>query len=207
LERRGSGQILTLTTPLPPRQEAGEVSWNQLTAGTYPWPAFGLLLGGVRLLSGQTQSRYNYAAGEMVSLANDPKVYPLLYELFAPNGQTRRVQAAGGLLLLGALDQAGTYHLRGLQGSTSSRGVSVNTPASDTLLERLEPKDLDNLLGADNYRLAREHNQIESSVGQARYGRELFPLMMVCVAGLFLAEQAMSNRFYKLRLTPARSAA
>lgn len=207
LEPRGEGQILTLTTPLPPKNQSGEVPWNTLTAGTYPWPAFGLLLGAARLLSGQTQSRYNYAVGETVSLSNDPKVYSTHYELFAPNGQTRRVQAANGMLLLGTLDQAGTYRLRGLQGSVAGRGVSVNTPASDTVLERLEPKDLDGLLGAGNYRLAREHEDIESSVGQARYGRELFPLLMVCVAGIFLAEQAMSNRFYKLRLTPARAAA
>lgn len=204
LERRGNGQILTLTTPLPPKNEPGEVPWNALTAGSYPWPAFGLLVGAVRLLSGHTQARYNFAVGETVSLGNDPKVYPSLYELFAPNGQTRRVQTAEDLLLLGTLDQAGTYRLRGLQGRTNGRAVSMNTPASDTLLERLAPEDLDSLLGAGNYRLARERDEIESSVGQARYGRELFPLLMVCVAGLFLAEQAMSNRFYKLRLTPAR---
>lgn len=205
LERLGNGQILTLTTPLPATNEAGEVPWNALTSASYPWPAFGLLVGGVRLLSGQSQTRTNFSAGETVSLPNDPKVYPTFYELYSPAGQSRRVQAANGMLLLGNLDQAGTYHLRGLQGSSTSRGVSVNTPADDTQLARMEPSDLDSLLGADNYRLARKRSEVESSVGQARYGRELFPLMMACVAALFLAEQAMSNRFYKLQLTPARA--
>ena len=207
LERRGTGQILTLTTPLPAANIVGQTPWNALTSGSYPWPAFGLLVGGVRLLSGQTQSRYNFNAGEAVSLANDPKIYPTFYELFSPIGQSRRVQADGGMVMLGNLEYAGTYRLRGLQGSSVSRGVSVNTPADDTALTRLEAADLDNLLGAGNYRLARHQNEVESSVGQARYGRELFPLLMACVAALFLAEQAMSNRFYKLQLAPARAKA
>lgn len=205
LERRGTGQILTLVTPLP--SAPGADTWNDLTAGSDPWPAFGLLLGAARLLSGQTESRYNFTAGQSVTLANDPKVYPTFYELFAPNGETRRIQSSDGVLVLGTLDQAGTYRMRGLQGSSLSRGVSVNTPSKDTLLDRLEGKDLDNLLGAGNYRFARQKSEVESSVGQARYGRELFPVLMACVAGLFLAEQAMSNRFYKLRLAPAKAKA
>lgn len=207
LERRGSGQILTLTTPLPATNAVGQVPWNALTSASYPWPAFGLLVGGVRLLSGQTQNRYTFAAGESVSLANDPKIYPSFYELYSPAGQTRRVQATDGLLLLGNLDQSGTFRMRGLQGSTTNRSVSVNTPADDTLLVRLEAVDLNKLLGEGTFRLARQRNEVESSIGQARYGRELFPLLMACVAAIFLAEQAMSNRFYQLQLNPTRARA
>jgi len=203
LERRGAGQILTLVTPLPARLESGQASWNALTSGESSWPAFGLLLGSVRYLSGQTQLRTNFTAGETVALPNDPKAFPTTYELYTPQGQSRRIQATDGQLTVGQAEQAGTYHLRGLQGSHSSRGFSVNTPASDTQLDRMSAEDLDALLGAGNYRLARDKTSVESSVGQARYGRELFPLLMACVAALFLAEQAMSNRFYQFRLTPA----
>lgn len=201
LERRGEGQIMTLVTPLP--SQVGKAAWNELMSGSDPWPAFGLLVGAARLLSGQLQNRTNFAAGESVVLDNDPKQFPTNYVLFAPNGERRNLQADKNLLMLGSLDQAGTYRLRGLQGSQVVRGVSVNTPVADTQLDRLAVSDLDALLGQGNFRVARNQNEVESSVGQARYGRELFPLLMACVALLFLGEQAMSNRFYKLKFAPA----
>ncbi len=204
LERRGEGQIMTFVSPLP--SQVGKNSWNDLFSGSDPWPAFGLLVGAARLLSGQMQNRTNFAAGESVVLNNDPKQYPTNYILFAPNGDRRNVQADAGNLLLGSLQQAGTYRLRGLQGSQVVRGVSVNTPVADTQLDRVLASDLDVLLGQGNYRVARNQSEVESSVGQARYGRELFPLLMACVALLFLGEQAMSNRFYKLRFAAAPAA-
>ena len=202
-ERRGEGQIMVLLTPLP--AQGGKQSWNELMSGSDPWPAFGLLVGAVRLLSGQLQNRTNFAAGESVVLDNDPKQFPSNYMVFAPNGERRNLQADNGALLLGSLDQAGTYRLRGLQGSQVVRGVSVNTPVADTQLDRLASSDLDAILGQGNYRVARDQSEVESSVGQARYGRELFPLLMACVAMLFLGEQAMSNRFYKLKFAPANT--
>ncbi len=203
LEQRGAGQIMTLVTPLP--SDSGADSWNDLFAGADPWPAFGLVIGSARLLSGQAQARYNYTAGEAVALPNDTRQFPTNYMLFSPNGERRNVQAENSLLVIGNPEQAGAYRLRGLQGSSVTRGVSVNTSAADTLLERMEPKELDTMLGADNYRLARRQEEVESSVGQARYGRELFPLLMACIAGLFLAEQAMSNRFYRMQFMPAKA--
>ena len=200
LERRGEGQILTLLTPLP--SQIGKDSWNELLSGSDPWPAFGLLVGAARVLSGQLQNRTNFAAGESVAIDNDTKLFPSNYLMFSPDGQRRNLQADQGTLLLGALDQAGTYRLRGLQNSQVVRGVSVNTPVADTVLDRLNTSELDVLLGEGNYRVARNQGEVESSVGQARYGRELFPLLMACVALLFLGEQAMSNRFYKLKFAP-----
>lgn len=205
LERLGNGQILTLITPLPDKIERNHSPWNKLTSNSDPWPAFGLILGAVRMLSGQTQSRYNFMSGESIFLNNDPKVFPLLYELYSPRGDMRRVEATNEQVSLSGLDQAGTYRMRALQGSAASRGVSINTPTNDTVLDRMESKDLDSLLGSGNYRLARDVSEVESSVGQARHGRELFPLLMACVAAIFLAEQAMSNRFYKLPLAPVRT--
>lgn len=204
LERRGEGQILTLVTPLP--SQVGKDSWNELLSGSDPWPAFGLLVGAARVLSGQLQNRTNFSAGESVALDNDPKLFPANYTMFAPDGQRRNLQADQGTLMLGALEQAGTYRLRGLQSSQIVRGVSVNTPVQDTALERLNASELDVFLGQGNFRVARNQNEVESSVGQARYGRELFPLLMACVALLFLGEQAMSNRFYKLKFAPSASA-
>jgi hypothetical protein len=196
----GRGQVITITTPIPEPQQLDRPLWNELSVGADTWPSFFLLLGCVRTLSGADQARVNYAVSETIILKNDPLRWPSRYELFLPNAQSRGVEAMAGEVSLGHFDQPGVYRLRGQRSGPVTRSVSVNVTAADTALERLTEEQLSERLGEDAYRLARDRDDIESSVGQARYGRELYPLLMVFVAGLFLAEQAMSNRFYKLKL-------
>ncbi len=202
----GRGQVITITTPIPEPAQSSRPLWNELSVGEDTWPSFGLLLGCVRTLSGADQAKVNYTVGESVSLTNDPLHWPSRYELFLPNAQSRSVEALDGRINLGQFDQPGVFRMRGQRTSPVTRSVSVNAPAADTLLERVTPSQLDERLGADTYHLARNRDEIESSVGQARFGRELFPLLMLFVAGLFLAEQAMSNRFYKLKFSRTQGA-
>lgn len=202
----GRGQVITITTPIPEPSQSARPLWNELSVGEDTWPSFGLLLGCVRTLSGADQAKVNYSVGELVSLTNDPLHWPSRYELFLPNGQSRGVEALEGRINLGQFEQPGIYRLRGQRTSPVARSISINAPAADTVLERLTPEQLNQRLGTDTYRLARSRDEIESSVGQARFGRELFPLLMVFVAGLFLAEQAMSNRFYKIRFSRKQGA-
>ena len=202
----GRGQVLTLTTPIPEPSQTMRPVWNELTVGDDTWPSFFLILGCVRTLSGADQARTNYAVGESVSLTNDPLNWPSRYELFLPTAQSRGVQANEGLVILGQFDQPGIYRLRGQRTQPVTRSISVNAPASDTVLERLTPEQLAERLGAGTFHIARSRDEIESSVGQARFGRELYPLLMLFVAGLFLAEQAMSNRFYKLKFSRTQGA-
>ncbi len=201
LQARGRGNIITLSSPIPEFDSRDRPLWNLLWASD-PMPAFALLLGSFRSLSGSQQEKMNYEVGQMVSLSNDPLVWPSLYDLYQPEAkQWEPVQrtATEGTLNLGEFDLPGVYRLRGQRAEAVSRAFSLNVPEIDTILERMEVADLDERLGSGNYRLARERNEVESSVGQARFGQELYPLMMVLVAGLFLAEQAMSNRFYQIK--------
>ncbi len=202
----GRGQVITITTPIPDPAQSSRPLWNELSVGEDVWPPYALLLGCVQTLSGADQAKVNYSVGELVSLTNDPLHWPSRYELFLPNGQSRGVEALEGRINLGQFEQSGIYRMRGQRTSSVSRSVSINAPAADTLLERLTPEQLNERLGAGTYRLARNRDEIESSVGQARFGRELFPLLMVFVAGLFLAEQAMSNRFYKIKFSRKQGA-
>ncbi len=202
----GRGQVITLTTPIPEPSQASRALWNELSVGEDTWPSFFLILGCVRTLSGADQARTNYAVGESVSLTNDPLNWPSRYQLFLPNAQSRGVEAIDGRVSLGQFDQPGIYRLRGQRTQPITRSVSINAPASDTVLERLTPEQLEERLGEGTFHIARSRDEIESSVGQARFGRELYPLMMLFVAGLFLAEQAMSNRFYQLKFSRSQGA-
>lgn len=197
-QSRGRGEILTLTTPIPEFDTRQRELWNLLW-GSDPLPAFAVLLGAFRSLSGANQEPLNYQVGQPVTLSNDALLWPTRYDLITPDAKLLGVSAIDGVLALGDFDISGTYHLRGQRNEALLRSLSVNVASQDTTLQRMEPASLDEHLGSGNFRLARNRTEIESSVGQARFGRELYPLLMLLVAGLFLAEQAMSNRFYQIK--------
>lgn len=198
-QTRGRGETLTLTTPIPEVDSREREIWNLLWASD-PIPAFAVLYGSFRALSGLERDNLNYQTGEMVALSNDPLQWPGRYDLYMPDAQLRRLSADQEVLRIGNFESAGTYRLRGQLDQPVVRAFSVNVPAENTQLLRAETADLDLRLGAGNYQVARQRSEVESSVGQARFGRELYPMLMVFVAGLFLAEQAMSNRFYNIKL-------
>lgn len=202
----GRGQIFTISTPIPEFSQLDRPQWNELTAAADSWPSYFLILGCVRTLSGADQAKSNFLVGETAILPNDALHWPSRYDLFTPNAQSQRVESIEGALSLGRFEQSGIYRLRGQRGEPVVRAISVNVPAADTTLTRLADEDLNGRLGEGQYHVAHNYDEIESSVGQARFGRELYPLLMLFVAGLFLAEQAMSNRFYKLRFGAAKSA-
>ncbi len=196
----GQGQIMTLMTPLPERESVNGPLWNEMWISEQFWATFGLLSGCLKSLSGANQLPLNFSAGATVTLPNDSVQWPKNWELYTPTAERSAVEATVGVLPTGSHTDVGVYHLRSNRGGAISRGFSINIDAADTLLERITPEALDNLLGAGNYHIARRQEEIESSVGQARFGSELYPLLMLFVAGIFLAEQVMSNRFYSIQL-------
>lgn len=199
VESVGKGQILTFTTPLPDVPQRDRPEWNNLWSIDNPYEAFSLLRGALASLYGASRESLNHQVATPISLRNDETRWPSKYELYMPNAKTKRVEAISGSLDVGTFEGVGIYRLRGLRGDPITRGFSINAPAADTELIRIDPTALEELLGSENYRVASNRSEVESSVGQARFGRELYPMLMLLVAGLFLAEQAMSNLFYKIK--------
>ncbi len=68
-------------------------------------------------------------------------------------------------------------------------------------LRRVTPDDLDSILGRDQYFFVKDRDQLQSSIGQARYGRDLAPFLLCVLAVLAIGEQAMSYRFYSIGTT------
>lgn len=202
----GRGQVLTLTTLLPEPENQKRDLWNLLWVADSPYPAFALLVGAFDTLSGVQHSGSTFLAGQTVSLANDLRQWPASYTLYANHFDApMRLTPPEGFVDLPVLNQAGVYYLRGQRGGPIVRSISANISEQATNLKRADAATLDSVFGKDNYRLARNQNEVTSSIGQARFGRELFPMLLTLVAGLFLAEQAMSNRFYSLSFSPSRS--
>ena len=66
----------------------------------------------------------------------------------------------------------------------------------DVSLERVIPAMLDKALGKDSYRIAKERDEVQSSLGEGRYGRDLSPFLLMIFVMMIMAEQTMSSRFY-----------
>lgn len=194
----GSGQILTLMTPIPELERVNRPLWNELWIAEQFWWAYGILSGSIRTMSGADQTPLTFRSAEPVMLPNDTRQWPSRWELYTPSARRIALEAVQGTLNVGSQTQPGNYHLRGQLGVPVTRGFSVNIPAADTQLKMIEQVELDAILGENCYRIARGRDDVASSVGQARFGQELYPLLMLFVSGIFLAEQFMSNRFYKI---------
>ena len=77
------------------------------------------------------------------------------------------------------------------------RGFAANLPAAASRLERTTTRQLDTVLGADRYQLARDQEQLVRVQGHQREGREFFPLLVILAAAILVLEQLLANRFYR----------
>jgi hypothetical protein len=195
-EYRGQGRILTWTVPYP---DSAEQPWSELfrTSSSPEWP-FGLFEGSLKYLASPNSQQTNYFVDQRAILENDPSLYPSKYMLFDPKGEQSAVEASESALEVSFTKIPGFYRLKGLrpQGIVL-RGFSVNVDRSEINLDRISEDLLLTGLGESNFRLAKDRDSIEFSLGEGRSGRELTPYILVIVVLLFMAEQAMASRFYQ----------
>jgi hypothetical protein len=198
-EIRKQGRIVTWSLPYPEPivHKQGE-EWSELFRTTSDiWPGFALFDGSVRYLASWSDQQLNYSVDQPAALENNTKTMPQKYLLFDPNGEQSSVDSGEESLLVNYTRYAGPYRLKGLrtQGPVV-RGFSVNVDPKEIRLDRASVETLDAALGKDNIRIAKERNEIESSLGEGRSGRDLTPYFMVLLVMLFMAEQTMASRFY-----------
>ena len=72
----------------------------------------------------------------------------------------------------------------------------MNLPAAATSLDRIERAQLDDLLGKDNYDIAKSQDQINRRMGEARRGRDFYPWIILLFAIVLALEFVLANRFY-----------
>lgn len=196
----GRGRVLTLTTPVSEAPDEPGGAWNQLLTGIEAWPAMMLVNEMMFYLVGSAEGQLNYAVGQTAALPLSPGEQISQYVLVTPTGDRLRRTASGNeeAITITATDWPG--HYRALAGGDESgfdRGFSVNLAPEATDLTRALPMDLQNLLGAEEYRLARDRAGIERVVSHGRVGRELYGLIFILVSLTLAGEYLMSNRFYR----------
>jgi hypothetical protein len=199
LERSlGQGRIVVMTTPIAEESAPrGRPAWNELLTSDSSWPQFVLLNDLLRYLASGGESRVNYLTGETASLANDPARDPARYQLFTPLDEPQDVVPRAGRLVVPFTEFAGAYRLKGQRGGPVVRGFAVNLPDTASHLTRLPRVRLDALLGEGRYRYARDRDEIELEVGEARVGREFYPFLLLALVLVLGVEHALANRFYR----------
>lgn len=206
----GDGRVIALTTPLPARVPPAR-QWNDLLAASDAWPVFILVQQIFEDLSGGRMSEMNVTVGQPVAVAVAPEAASpsadaaSRFQLFAPESPAVRIDAGEGIIVPGAPLVAGNYWLRGAGGQ--QYGYSANLDESATRLARVDADRLDAVLGAENYRLVRDRDDVQWAEGEASDSRPLYAGVMLVVAGLFLLEQILSNRFYQQGRQPRVAAA
>lgn len=193
-QRLGEGVVLTFTTSIsdPPRD-----AWNTLFTGFESWPFF-VLSNQMAMYAVQAgDQRFNYTAGEVASIQTNPDQQSTTHLLFTPNGvEPQEVIPDGGTITIPFTSNLGTYRIRPLGGG-ASMGFSVNLPPQATRMVKLTGPELNEILGADRYRLATRQEEVVREQGQARLGVPLFPWLMMIVVIVFALEHVLANRFYQ----------
>ena len=199
VERRiGSGRILVMTTPVSERSRPrGRKAWNQRPL--QPWVWFVVVRAMARHVVQADSDALEVRVGQVASLRNDLKKFPDSWNVFSPDPEKppAKIAMVNNAVSYGNTNTPGHYRLKGVLDGPVLRGFSANIDPKTVDLTRVEPEEVDNMLGAGRYLLAKEQEEITRQQGQARKGREFYPLLMLMMFAAIVIEYLVSNRFYK----------
>ena len=197
---RGSGRILTTTTPLS--QRAGSAPWNLLPTNPDPWPYLAMVEGMADYLVGTGAEPLNILAGEMVALTTRGRRELTTYVLEPPVGDPLPQSLSPGLqeIVITSTREVGNYRVTsGGERALLDRGFSVNAKGDVGQLEGRPFDQISATLGSDRVKLATGRNQLTSTINLGRVGRELYPWLVSLLALVLAGEQLLSDRFYARR--------
>lgn len=199
IERRiGSGRVLVMTTPVSePANVRDRKPWNQREFRPLTW--FVVVYGMTRHVVQADSDSLDVRVGQTASLRNDLKKYPDSWNLFSPDPEkpSSKVATVNNSVTYPHTDTPGHYRLKGVLEGPVLRGFSANIDPATVDLTRIGPEDLDKVLSAGRYQLAKGEDDITRQQGQARKGREFYPLLMMMMFAAIVVEYLVSNRFYK----------
>lgn len=191
----GKGRVVMFTTAVDAKHFTRE--WNTVTNLVNSWAWLALAHPLVEHLARLADVTYTVDAGEAVTIPL-PSGDPVL--LRRPNlTQTQRTPKPGMTQLV--IDDAvlpGHYTLAKPGAPAAVAGFSINPPAAESDFTRLETAQLDDMLGAGRYQVARDITELQQNVNLADLGKELFPVLMALLIVAFCGEHLVANRFYDL---------
>lgn len=203
IERRiGNGRVLVMTTPFTERaEEPDRRVWNELFIGQF-FPAWLLVKSMTAYLVQDDADSLNLTAGQVARFDNDLRQFPETYQVYQPRTDKppTTINAVENQIRFRFTNYPGQYRMKGVFDQRPLlRGFSVNLSAASTDLSRIEPAELDGVLGPERYQLAKRQDEIQRQQGTTRVGQEFYPLLVLMMLVVLAVEYLMSNRFYASR--------
>jgi hypothetical protein len=192
LERRiGQGRVLMLTTSVDAK------SWNDFLS---PELYVVIVDQFTQYLASQASAIFNYQVGDEVSLPLSRKQKITKVILRMPDFKQRVVDVPADARYISLRDatSTGSYSVDSADQTVDYHvGFSVNLPAAESDLTRLETSDLDKMLGEKRYRIADNPAELERISDQGRLGQEMYGMVVAFLVAVFALEQFTATWFYR----------
>ena len=192
IERRiGRGRVMLMTTSV------NNEKWNDFVATALSFVFADQL---TQYLSQQSALRTNYLVGDEVALPLDreQKLRKIVLRMPDFKQRTQEIPAEAKSLRLNDLTTVGSYQVDSAAGEVDYHGgFSLNLPASERDLRRLEPRELDSLLGEGRYTVNRDPGSLEKNIMTNRLGQEMYSFVVGLLVIVFALEQFTAAWFYR----------
>jgi len=192
----GAGRVVVWTSPIGERVGASDAErWSRLTVGEC-WPYFLLANRLAEHLVAIPDARLNRRVGDVVDLEWEGTEPPETLTYFPPDGgEPERVRGQRQRWTIRFTDSIGHYRFKGGD-PVRTLGFSINVDETETDLEPITDDELDERLGAERYRVARELEELRREQGSARRGESFFGLLVSILPWLMAAEYLFAQRFH-----------
>jgi hypothetical protein len=152
-------------------------------------------------LVGMGNQKSNFTIGEPVVLRPNMTTLPQSCLLGTPSGTSERLtpDPVNRQIVIPMTTEPGNYSVRsgGVGQSALNMGFSVNLPAGETRLQRVDKATLDRHFGADMYQVVRSPQEIEHGTARRRVGQDMYAAIMLLLACIFAVEYVFANRIYR----------
>lgn len=194
VERRiGQGRVMMMTTGVD------GIAWNDL-----PSPDNWLFVVFVdqltQYLAWQGSGTFNHIVGDEVSVPVDRNRKMTKAILRLPDLKQRVVDVPekSSVIQLRDLNSVGSYTLDSTDAAAKyNLGFSMNLPAAESDLKRLEKSDLDGLLGEQRYSVSENLQDLQRKADTGRLGQEMYSMVVAFLVLVFALEQFTATWFYR----------
>ena len=173
------------------------LEWNDFRRN--PWTLF-FADQLMQYLSRQASMHCNFLVGGEIVLPLDRDHKMKKYVLRMPDfkQRTQEIPSDQSSLLLRDLVTVGSYQVDSAEADIDYHaGFSVDLPPRESDLRRMEPQDLDSLLGEGRYTVNRDPSSLERNVQTGRLGQEIYSTVVAFLIAVFALEQFTATWFYR----------
>ncbi len=198
IERRiGQGRVMMLTTGVD------GIAWNDLLRENGPYIVFVDQL--TQYLAWQASGTFNHIVGDEVALplGRDHKLAKAVLRMPDFKQRVIDIPPKSTILTLRDLTSVGSYSVDTADRAVDYHvGFSLNLPAAESDLKRLEKSDLDGLLGEERYHVNRDLDSLIKDVNIGRLGQEMYGMVVAFLVAVFALEQFTATWFYRTDDSP-----